>query len=80
MNQKASLIILLLFWFDALFSLLLFAFHTYMYVGETGHATGHLHFLEHVGDPVTGEPIGNSVENLRSAVKGEVHVRISLDI
>ena len=28
--------------------------------GETGHAHGHLEFLEEVGDPATGEPIGNT--------------------
>src|SRR5215207_10177893 len=26
--------------------------------GETGHAHGHLEFLEEVGDPATGKPIG----------------------
>ena len=26
--------------------------------GETGHAHGHLEYLEEVGDPATGEPIG----------------------
>src|SRR5215213_3533532 len=26
--------------------------------GETGHAHGHLEFLEEVGDPATGQPIG----------------------
>ena len=26
--------------------------------GETGHAHGHLEFLEQVGDPATGLPIG----------------------
>ena len=28
--------------------------------GETGHAHGHLEFLEEVGDPATGLPIGTS--------------------
>ena len=28
--------------------------------GETGHAHGHLEFLEAVGDPATGEPIGDT--------------------
>ena len=28
--------------------------------GETGHAHGHLEYLEAVGDPATGLPIGNS--------------------
>ena len=41
--------------------------------GETGHAFGHLEFLEEVGDPVTGEPIGNTVDNLKSAIAGETH-------
>eukprot|EP01114_Cavostelium_apophysatum_P016236 TRINITY_DN456_c0_g1_i1.p1 TRINITY_DN456_c0_g1~~TRINITY_DN456_c0_g1_i1.p1 ORF type:complete len:176 (-),score=41.93 TRINITY_DN456_c0_g1_i1:131-658(-) len=41
--------------------------------GETSHANGHLFFLEAVGDPVTGEPIGNSEDNLKSAVAGETH-------
>ena len=41
--------------------------------GETGHAHGHLYFLEEVGDPATSLPIGNSVSNLKSAVAGETH-------
>jgi rubrerythrin len=41
--------------------------------GETGHAHGHLEFLAEVGDPVTGEPIGDSADNLRSAVAGETY-------
>ncbi len=41
--------------------------------GETGHAHGHLEFLEAVGDPATGLPIGNTQENLKAAVAGEVH-------
>jgi rubrerythrin len=41
--------------------------------GETGHAHGHLEYLEEVGDPATGEPIGNTEQNLASAVKGEIH-------
>ena len=28
--------------------------------GETGHAHGHLEYLEEVGDPATGEPIGST--------------------
>ena len=32
--------------------------------GETGHAHGHLHYLEAVGDPATGEPIGVTSANL----------------
>ena len=41
--------------------------------GETGHAHGHLEFLETVGDPTTGLPIGSSRQNLESAVAGETH-------
>ena len=42
--------------------------------GETGHAHGHLEFLEHgVGDPATGLPIGSSRQNLMAAVAGETH-------
>ena len=41
--------------------------------GETGHAFGHLEYLEKVGDPATGEPIGNTRENLKSAIAGETY-------
>jgi rubrerythrin len=41
--------------------------------GETGHAHGHLEFLEAVGDPATGLPIGGTRDNLKSAVAGETH-------
>lgn len=41
--------------------------------GETGHAHGHLEYLEAVGDPVTGMPIGNTADNLKSAIAGETH-------
>jgi len=41
--------------------------------GETGHAHGHLYFLESVGDPVTGLPIGRTADNLKSAIAGETH-------
>ena len=41
--------------------------------GETGHAHGHLEYLEKVGDPATGMPIGASRENLKAAVAGETH-------
>ncbi len=40
---------------------------------ETGHAFGHLDFLREIGDPVTGEPIGNTEANLKAAVAGETH-------
>ena len=41
--------------------------------GETGHAHGHLEYLEQVGDPATGKPIGETKANLASAVAGETH-------
>ena len=41
--------------------------------GETGHAHGHLAFLEEVGDPATGEPIGDTSLNLKAAIAGETH-------
>eukprot|EP00743_Colponemidia_sp_Colp-15_P000645 GILK01000719.1.p1 GENE.GILK01000719.1~~GILK01000719.1.p1 ORF type:complete len:183 (+),score=33.04 GILK01000719.1:46-549(+) len=39
--------------------------------GETGHAFGHLEFLEAVGDPATNQPIGGTAANLKSAIAGE---------
>ncbi len=39
--------------------------------GETGHAFGHLEFLEAVGDPATGMPFGGTRENLAAAIAGE---------
>jgi rubrerythrin len=39
--------------------------------GETGHANGHMEFLKKLGDPVTDRPIGNTLNNLESAVAGE---------
>ena len=41
--------------------------------GETGHAHGHLEYLEEVGDPATGKPIGETKANLESAIQGETH-------
>lgn len=41
--------------------------------GETGHAHGHLDYLKRVGDPATGEPIGDSVKNLKASVAGETY-------
>ena len=41
--------------------------------GETGHAHGHLEFLEASGDPATGLPIGETSNNLKAAVAGETH-------
>jgi len=39
--------------------------------GETGHAHGHLEYLEETGDPATGEPIGDTALNLKAAIAGE---------
>ncbi len=41
--------------------------------GETGHAFGHFEFLEEVGDPVTGVPVGSTEQNLKSAIEGETY-------
>ena len=41
--------------------------------GETGHAHGHLEYLEEAGDPATGLPIGPTADNLRAAIAGETH-------
>ena len=41
--------------------------------GETGHAHGHLEFLEESGDPATGLPIGGTSLNLKAAIAGETH-------
>jgi rubrerythrin len=40
---------------------------------QTGHAFGHLDFLAEVGDPVTGLPVGETEDNLKSAVEGETY-------
>ncbi|MCP4406358.1 MAG: rubrerythrin [Gammaproteobacteria bacterium] len=41
--------------------------------GESGHAHGHLEYLEECGDPATGLPIGGTEDNLKSAIAGETH-------
>ena len=41
--------------------------------GETGHAHGHLEYLEAVGDPASGQPIGSTADNLRASIAGETH-------
>src|SRR6476646_6967390 len=41
--------------------------------GETGHAHGHLEYLEQTGDPATGLPCGETKLNLKSAIAGETH-------
>jgi rubrerythrin len=41
--------------------------------GETGHAHGHLEYMETCGDPATDLPIGPTRANLKSAIAGETH-------
>jgi rubrerythrin len=41
--------------------------------GESGHAFGHFDFLAEVGDPATGQPVGTSEKNLKSAIEGETY-------
>ena len=41
--------------------------------GETGHAHGHLDYLQETGDPATGLPIGSTEINLAASVAGETH-------
>ena len=41
--------------------------------GEIGHAHGHLQYLEEVGDPATGLPIGATSANLAVAIAGETY-------
>jgi len=41
--------------------------------GETGHAHGHLEYLEAVGDPATGLPMGDTRKNLEASIAGETH-------
>ena len=41
--------------------------------GETGHAHGHLEYLEEAGDPATGLPMGSTGDNLKAAIAGETH-------
>jgi rubrerythrin len=41
--------------------------------GETGHAFGHFDFLASSGDPVTGEAVESTENNLNSAIAGETY-------
>ena len=41
--------------------------------GETGHAHGHLEYLAEVGDPATGEPIGETEQNFKASIAGETY-------
>ena len=41
--------------------------------GETGHAHGHLEYLEETGDPATGLPMASTGNNLKASIAGETH-------
>ncbi len=41
--------------------------------GETGHAHGHLEYLEASCDPATCLPIGGTSDNLKASIAGETH-------
>src|SRR3989304_4999237 len=47
--------------------------------GETGHAHGHLEYLETVGDPATDLPIGRTRGNLKAGVAGGAHEDNGMD-
>src|SRR5262249_57522160 len=47
--------------------------------GETGHAHGHLEYLEQVGDPATDKPIGRTRQSLAAAIAGETHQYTATD-
>eukprot|EP00960_Hanusia_phi_P059174 764091-Hanusia_phi.AAC.9 len=40
---------------------------------EEGQALGHLEFLQEIGDPVSNQPFGSTIDNLTSAIIGEDH-------
>ena len=48
--------------------------------GETGHAHGHLEYLASLGsgDPATGMEIGDTADNLRSAVASESYESVEM--
>ncbi|MDP3745539.1 MAG: rubrerythrin family protein [Phenylobacterium sp.] len=46
--------------------------------GETGHARGHLEYLEEVSDPASGKPIGPTGDNLKAAIASETHEYIDM--
>src|SRR4029077_633309 len=46
--------------------------------GKTGHAHGHLDYLEEVGDPATGKPIGPAGDILKAAIASEIHEYIDM--
>ena len=46
--------------------------------GETGHAHGHLEYLETCGDPATGLPFGPTADNFKTAGAGDTHEYIDM--
>ena len=45
---------------------------------KTGRAHGHLEYLEEVGDPATGKPIGPTGDILKAAIASETHEYIDM--
>lgn len=41
--------------------------------GETGHAHGHLEYLAEVGDPASGEPIGDTEDNFKVSIAAKTY-------
>lgn len=41
--------------------------------GKTGHAHGHLEYIAEVGDPASGEPIGETEANFKASIAGETY-------
>jgi len=41
--------------------------------GETGHAHRHLEYIAEVGDPASGEPIGETEANFKASVASETY-------
>ena len=46
--------------------------------GKTRHAHGHLDYLEEVGDPATGKPIGPAGDSLEAAIASETREYIDM--
>lgn len=46
--------------------------------GKTRHAHGHLDYLEDVGDPATGKPIGPAGDSLEAAIASETREYIDM--
>jgi rubrerythrin len=40
---------------------------------ETGHAFGTLEYLAEIGDPTSGEPIGDTNDNVKSSIMSETY-------